>query len=292
MLNDNEIPNGASGDFKEYLQSKGYKERTIEGYLHYRDAFLKWMEEENLTIESCQYADLLKLVKALKEAPGKRKGEAKSRSNINSYIRGVKYYYDYLQKEEKVQHNPAEKLQLKGRTLDLPADLLTMKEMEQLYQEHPSETQLQKRNKTILGLVVYQALQEREIANLEAPDINLEKGTIKIHPSGRSNGRTLKLQASQILLLQEFVKELLPKMKKQNIKSITWLLAAYLKKRYPKFKNLLHLRTSVIAHWTEKKNLREVQYMAGHKTLISTEVYKQVNLKDLKKALDQFHPLR
>lgn len=150
----------------------------------------------------------------------------------------------------------------------------------------------QKRNKAILGLVIYQGLQEREIFNLETSDINIEKGTLTIRASGRSNARVLKLKASQILLMQQYKSGILTRVKQQNIKSITNQLSSYLKKRYSKFKNLLHLRTSVTSHWTEEKNIREVQYMAGHKNLVSTEVYRQVNLKDLKKALDEYHPLK
>lgn len=277
--------------YEDYLKAKGYTEQTNTNYLHHKDVFLDWLEEENLTVSSCQYVDLLKLVKTLKASPGRSPGTTKSRNTINSYIRAIKYYYEYLQKQGMVNHNPADKLNLKGRTLDLPSDLLTRKEMEEMYEGYPSENQLEKRNKTMLGLVVYQALQEGEIANIEAKDVNLEKGTIRIHATGRSNGRILKLYAGQILLLQEYIKELLPRVKQQKIKSLTGLLSDELKARYAKFKNLMHLRASVITYWTEEYNLREVQYMAGHKNLVSTEVYKQVSMKDLRKALDQFHPL-
>ena len=278
--------------YKEYLQSRRYKKKTIAGYLYHTDVFLKWLEAENLTLDSCQYSDLLSYAQQLKKDQGKRPGTKRSHSNLNAYIRGVKYYYDYLEQIGATKHNPAQKLKLRGRTLDLPADLLSKEEMEKLYKEYPTDTPNQKRNKCILSLIIYQGLQEREIANLTAQDINLEKGTIKIEPSSRSNGRTLKLEAIQILPLQEFKAHYLLQMKEKNIKHISWQLSDYLKKHYPNFKNLKHLRTSLISYWTTQHNLREVQYMAGHKNLVSTEVYKHVNLEDLKKALDQYHPLR
>ena len=54
----------------------------------------------------------------------------------------------------------------------------------------------------------------------------------------------------------------------------------------------MHVRSSVIALWIEQKNIIEVQYMAGHVNINSTERYKRVSMQDLKKSLDQFHPLR
>lgn len=272
-------------NYKEYLQSRKYRRKTLEAYLHYNEVFLKWLSRENLTIESCHYADLLNFVKELKATE-------RSLSNLNAHIRGVKYFYEYLQATGAVKHNPAKRLHVRGRSLQLPSDLLSEQELDNFYQQHPETSMPQKRNKAILGLVIYQGLQEREIFNLETSDINIEKGTITIRASGRSNTRVLKLKASQILLMQQYKSGILTRVKQQNIKSITNQLSSYLKKRYSKFKNLLHLRTSVISHWTEEKNIREVQYMAGHKNLVSTEVYRQVNLKDLKKALDEYHPLK
>lgn len=120
--------------------------------------------------------------------------------------------------------------------------------------------------------------------------------------------RTLKLEAHQILPLQEYIKEILPQIrtkanketekliistgKSPGIKELVCDLNKQLRKRYPRYKNLMHIRSSVIALWIEQKNIIEVQYMAGHNNINSTERYKRVSMQDLKKSLDQFHPLR
>jgi len=80
--------------------------------------------------------------------------------------------------------------------------------------------------------------------------------------------------------------------KSPGIKEMVCDLNKALRKKYPRFKNMLHVRSSVISLWIAEKNIVEVQYMAGHNSITSTEVYKHVNMKDLKKALNQFHPLR
>ena len=65
-----------------------------------------------------------------------------------------------------------------------------------------------------------------------------------------------------------------------------------LRKKYPRYKNLQQLRSSTISLWVEEKNIVKVQYMAGHNSITSTERYKRANMQDLKKALDQYHPLK
>lgn len=287
--------------FKAYLEAKNYHPKVLEAYLYYQQQFIKWLETENLTVDTCQYVDLLSYVKELKK-------KEISVYSLNNYIRGIKYYYEYLQSEEKIKHNPARKLYIKGRVQQLPSDLLTKKEMNQIYVGCPNETPAQKRNKIMLGLVIYQALRQDEIAALTPEDIDLHQGTIYIKKTGRGARRILKLEAHQILPLQEYIKEVLPQIRQKaenptdklimslgkntNLKELVSSLMKAMRKENPRFKNLLHIRTSIISHWINEKNIVEVQYMAGHKSITSTEVYKHVNMKDLKKALDQFHPLK
>ncbi|MDD4673691.1 MAG: hypothetical protein PHI03_12220 [Bacteroidales bacterium] len=55
---------------------------------------------------------------------------------------------------------------------------------------------------------------------------------------------------------------------------------------------MAQIRVSVITSWLQHYNLREVQYMAGHKYVSSTERYRTDNLKDLQKELEKYHPLK
>ena len=52
------------------------------------------------------------------------------------------------------------------------------------------------------------------------------------------------------------------------------------------------IRTSVIMNWLKSNNIRQVQYMAGHKSIRSTEQYKNQDLTDLTKQLELYHPLK
>mgnify|MGYP005854110209 CR=1 FL=1 len=54
---------------------------------------------------------------------------------------------------------------------------------------------------------------------------------------------------------------------------------------------LVKIRSSVITHWLKNHNLRQVQYMAGHKYVSSTERYQQNNLEALQKNIEGYHPL-
>ncbi|NQZ76088.1 MAG: tyrosine-type recombinase/integrase [Ekhidna sp.] len=287
--------------FREYLQIKIKHPTGLEDYLFYQEYFMKWLESENLTVETCEYVDLLSYVKKLR-------AKERSTHTLNCYIRAVKYYYEYLQSRNEITRNPARRLYIKGDTYQLPSDLLNKKELNLIYVDYPTNTIVQKRNKTLLGLAIYQGMRLDELTAIEPEDIDLHKGTVYIKKTGRAARRTLKLEAHQILPLQEYITEILPQIrakankesekliistgKSSGIKELVCDLNKQLRKRYPRYKNLMHIRSSVISLWIEEKNIIEVQYMAGHVNINSTERYKRVSMQDLKKSLDEFHPLR
>lgn len=287
--------------FKEYLQQRIKHPTGLGDYMFYQEHFVRWLESENLTVETCEYVDLLSYVKKLR-------AKELSTHTLNCYIRAVKYYYEYLQGRNEITKNPARRLYIKGDTYQLPSDLLNKKELNTIYVDYPTETIVQKRNKTLLGLAIYQAMRLDELEAIEPADIDLHKGMVYIKKTGRAARRTLKLEAHQILPLQEYIKEILPQLREKSpinsdklifstgkspgIKELVCDLNKQLRKRYPRYKNLMHIRSSVIALWIEQKNIIEVQYMAGHNNINSTERYKRVSMQDLKKSLDQYHPLR
>ena len=68
-------------------------------------------------------------------------------------------------------------------------------------------------------------------------------------------------------------------------------LTKEIKAQHPKFINFKQVRTSVITHWLKQYNLRQVQYMAGHRYVSSTERYKINDLDDLKEDISKYYPL-
>ena len=63
-----------------------------------------------------------------------------------------------------------------------------------------------------------------------------------------------------------------------------------LQKKEPELQAAHQIRASVITHWLKQYNLREVQYMAGHKHVHSTEAYQQNDTESLQQDIDRFHP--
>ncbi len=75
-----------------------------------------------------------------------------------------------------------------------------------------------------------------------------------------------------------------------DIKEIWKRLSQEIKIQDKGFINFKQVRTSVITHWLKQFNLRQVQYMAGHRYVSSTEGYLVNQVEDLQADIDEFYP--
>ncbi|MFC2138591.1 tyrosine-type recombinase/integrase [Bacteroidota bacterium] len=264
--------------YTKHLEQSGYEQRSIEHLLLGARRFLEWLEDENLTYKECTYNDLLAMLKMYRNAK-------KSITFRNRHLWCLRRFYEYLIKSGKADYNPALNIQIKGEVKTLPHDLLSREQMNEIYEQYQPTTPVQKRNKVMLSLFFYQGIIRQELDRLETTDINLKKGTILIKRNSRLQRRLLNLEAHQILLFQEYLQEIRPKLLKLKKKKsdklfisigdsdyiidITRELLNELQAKHPELKSFLHVRLSLITHWVDERNIREAQYMAGHNSIIS-----------------------
>ena len=169
---------------------------------------------------------------------------------------------------------------------------------------------LENRNKIIISLLVYQALNVSEISNLEVENIDLENGEIQIKSGHHQQKRTLPLQAKQVLLFYNYLENERIKLLKYNFKNPTetaFILGQYGERINPHGiskrinENLkpseklqpMKIRQSVIANLLKKENdTRIVQVFSGHRRASTTIQYKQTELEALQNAVNQYHPIK
>lgn len=287
--------------FKTYLQSKNYTNNTIHGYNKRIEVYIQWMEEEGINIKEARYADLLVYVKYLTRLEH-------SKHYMNQQLTVIRHYYNYLIKLRKVKDNIATNFFIKGVPRRLPHDILDEEQLDKIYKQFPAKSLINKRNRIILGLIIYQGLTSSELNRLEPSHIQLKEGKISVPGSRRSNTRLLDLKAHQVLDLQEYIGKtrslIMAMTEKQSPKMFISLgtgsgfnnmmtkMMKTIRVYARQVKSVNQLRASVITHWLGKNNMREVQYMAGHKYVSSTELYQQTNLEDLQKDVNTFHPLK
>lgn len=291
-------------NFKIYLEQRRFMQSTINGHLLNVGYFIKWVEENGLyEVENVQYTDLLNYVQYEQQ-------RNKDVSTINLRISSISKYFEFLKEENLITRNPARTLRIKGKAKTIIQNPLKYDELLNLYNGYNSITKdvpahiqekstlAHQRNIIIVGLLIWQGLHSGELEKLEVNHVNLSDGIIYIPSTARSNSRELKLSSQQIITLHTYIhggtrdklkpqgEELLP----GNLHNTISLLSEELKGINPQIKNAQHIRASVILHWLRQYNKRQVQYMAGHKYINSTEMYEVQELETLTNQLTRHHP--
>jgi len=64
------------------------------------------------------------------------------------------------------------------------------------------------------------------------------------------------------------------------------------KSQHPEITGSRQIRAGVIVGWLKSNNMRQVQYMAGHKSIRTTESFRRQDLTGLTRQLELFHPIK
>ena len=283
-------------DFAAYLIKNGFVEKTIQRMQYCANHYQKWLTGINLTAEEATYKDLLNYIGHLQES--------KSKQVTNEHLRAVSLYNRHLQIPDiayQVRVKGVEKQQY---------IMFGEEELNLIYNSY--ETKARKgfwrhSDKILLGFVIYQALDERDIGRLELQHLNLQTGKLSVPGGNRKKvARTLNLEAHQILQLHHYIETHRDKTTEKLISP----QAAKFANLHDQFKalnnqiralgteinysivKLNQLRQSRITLWIKQYGLRKTQYMAGFKRVENVERYRQQDSEDLRQYVLQFHPLQ
>ncbi|AMO20662.2 site-specific integrase [Flavobacterium columnare] len=287
-------------NFTTYFEKQGYSNKSLAIFQRAIGRLDIWMNNFGTTKETIDYKTFLKYIEELKKTGIKK-------NTLQSYIGNLKIYFNYLQEENYRSDNPIESINIKGKVKTVLGYLLTADELEDLYYSYQTKDNdlARKRNKIIIGLLVYQGLHTKELQHLKEEHIELYKGKIHIPQTNKTNGRTLDLKPWQLMELMEYIKEIRPKIVPKheenlftssygntNISNVLKKLSDELKLINYNYQNAIQIRNSVIANYLKTNNLRKTQYFAGHRYISSTERYQQDNLEELHEMVNSFHPIK
>ena len=317
--------------FEKYLQSIDLSKTTIKCYNSEAMEFIVWCDRQNIEVENCTSTEVTGYLKHLQDKGQHNKTRNINLNILKhffDYQIGIEQREDNPAKHIKIRGTKSRTLYPTFTKQELES---IYHSYEMPIEEHKKTKcnwfgnyKLSRhRNKAILSLMIYQGLCTDEVNRLTIKDVKLKEGTIFIAGTRNSNERTLELKPHQIMELMEYqlttrnelIKAVnaesdlyfiptLPAGKSILAKTIDHLpltinhceniwkrLSQEIKNGNKKFINFKQVRTSVITHWLKQYNLRQVQYMAGHRYVSSTESYLANQMEDLQQDIEKYHPI-
>jgi integrase/recombinase XerC len=241
--------------------------------------------------------DLRQYVAALHEA-----GYAKS--SVSRRLASLRSFYRFAQREGLAESNPAKPLRNPRRDRHLP-HFLSTDEIGRLLAAPPAHEPLGLRDRAILETTYSAGLRVSELVAIDEDDLDLTEGLVRVQGKGRRE-RLAPLGRYAIQALHHWleVRQLAPSKeetrpvflnkfgRRLTTRSVARMLEKYLKLTGLDARTSPHtLRHSFATHLLDRgADIRSVQELLGHKSLVTTQIYTHVSTAGLREAYERAHP--
>jgi len=292
----------ALDDFKLYLKIEcGLTENSILNYEFDIKKLMAYLKEFNVdtTPEGIDEEQLKTFIYAMSKVIN-----ARSQARL---ISGLKRFFDYLIFEDDRTSNPMALIESPKIGQKLP-EVLSTAEIDKLIAcidlTHPQG----ERNRAIIETLYACGLRVSELTNLKLSDLFFDEGFIKVHGKGQKD-RFVPINSDAINYINLYKNNIRnqqePQVGETDIlflnrrgKRLTRAMIFTIIKDLAKSANLQKtisphtFRHSFATHLLENgADLRAIQQMLGHESIITTEIYTHLDKTHLKSVIDKFHPM-
>ncbi|WP_283639629.1 site-specific tyrosine recombinase XerD [Mesonia mobilis] len=288
-------------DYQHYLRiERGLSLNSIENYSYDIVKLINYLEEHEIQISPLKISEE-KIQEFIYEVS--KSMSARSQSRI---ISGLRSFFDYLVFEDYRKDNPLELVESPKIGRKLP-DTLSTEEIDRLIESIDLSHPQGERNRCILETLYSCGLRVSELITLKLSDLYFDEGFIRVVGKGDKQRlvpispltvKYINLYIDQIrvhlpiqkgfedtLFLNRRGKQLTRAMIFTIVKQ-TAVKAGVKKKISPHT-----FRHSFATHLLENgADLRSIQQMLGHESIITTEIYMHLDRTHLKEVLEKFHP--
>jgi integrase/recombinase XerC len=247
--------------------------------------------------------DLRGYVSALHEA-----GYAKT--SVSRRLASLRTFYKFAQREGLAESNPAKPLRNPRRDQKLP-HFLSTDEIGKLLDAPPATSPMGLRDRAILETMYSAGLRVSETVGINDADLDLAEGLVRVRGKGRRE-RLAPIGSFAARAIERWVKVRVSKGSstaptrrasegplftnrfgsRLTTRSVARMLLKYLKLTGLDLRTTPHtLRHSFATHLLDRgADIRSVQELLGHKSLVTTQIYTHVSTAGLRAVYEKAHP--
>lgn len=286
-------------EYHTYLKlERGLSDNSVTAYeLDFR-RLKEYMDKYHIDVVRANFDDLQNFVfetfKDIKSA----KTQARLLSSIHSFYRFLLYHHY-------IEQDPSELLEMPRVEKQLP-EVLSVEEIDAMIAQIDMSKAEGHRNRAIIEMLYGSGLRVSELIELKLSNIYREEGYMRILGKGSKqrlvpispiadeqfsywladrNMLDIKPEATDIAFLNHYGRQLTRAMIFTIVKRLAE--AAGIQKTISPHT----LRHSFATHLLQNgADLRIIQQLLGHESIVTTEIYTHVNIQDLREAILKYHP--
>lgn len=286
--------------FDAYLAlQRGLSRNTVENYRRDVDKLLRFLDEEGISLTDVDEPNLERFVCALIDLGIVPRTQAR-------IISGVKSFFKYLKIEGYIEKNPTTLLPTPKLGRHLP-DVLSVEEIDAMIDAIDMSTPEGIRNRAIIETLYGCGLRVSELTALRISQVYADDEYVVVEGKGNKQ-RLVPISQEALARIADYIEEVRSRMTvkpgnedilflNRRGKALTRVMVFYIVKNLCALVGIKKtvsphtLRHSFATHLLEGgANLRAIQQMLGHESIVTTEIYVHIDRSTLRSEIMLHHP--
>ena len=277
---------------------RGLSDNTLKSYRYDLTLLCQHLESRNRTLLDAKREDLLHFLATQVQT-------GRSPRSLSRYLSGFRQFYQWLLREGRVLKDPSALIESPKLGRGLPK-ALSEQQVVGLLEAPDTGTPLGLRDRTMLELMYATGLRVSELISLEAVNININQGVVRVMGKGGKE-RLVPLGEEALSWMQRYLKESRPDLMRGGECPQVFVTARRAGMTRQAFWHAIRkhagdagitqsvsphmLRHSFATHLLNHgADLRVVQLLLGHSDLSTTQIYTHIAREGQKQLHSEHHP--
>lgn len=290
--------------FTDWMRLRNWSAMTQESYRFSVRKFLQFLDSQGVCQVSGIHRSHLESYR-VHLFHSRYRGKPATMSTQARHLTAVKAFVRYLSQADFLLLDVGAAVELPRYARPLPR-VLSEDEMFRLVEAPDVSSATGVRDRAVLETLYASAVRSQELSDLQLPDVDWQEQALWIRHGKGGKSRLVPLGDEALAWLEEYLARVRPLWLTDPAEPRVFLTRrggaldrsslGTIVKRWAVHEKLKAVTTHTLRHscathmLRRGANLRHLQAMLGHSSLLSTQHYTQVDLTDLHKALRRFHP--
>lgn len=294
-------------DWGRYLAARNYSPFSVEIRQHHMRYFLVWCADRGLTHPAEITVAVMERYQRSLAHSRKENGMPLSFRSQRDRLATIRRFFRWMAKTRVIEMSPCETLDMPRIEKRLPKAILSVDEVETIMAVPDIKTAMGLRDRAILETFYSTGVRRQEMCNVKLHDVDLERGTFVVRQGKGKKDRMIPIGSRAVMWIRKYVDEVRPYLVREpddGTLFLTRLCAPFSGEQVADM-----VRDCIVRSGVSKQgschlfrhtmatlmleggaDIRFIQAMLGHASIISTEIYTQVAIRKLKEVYELTHP--